>query len=159
MTRRTTPLDVQTREHARLGCSCFVLRRLSRTVSRLYDQHLADVGLKTTQYSLLNTLARAPAAVSQLAEVLGLERTTLSRNIRPLIARGLIEIAHHADARRKMLCITAAGGRTLSEGRKAWRLAQDQLEETLGSDFVRELHGEISFAQKHLDQISHRALS
>lgn len=134
-------------------CSCFVLRRLSRTVSRLYDQHLAEVGLKTTQFSLLNTLSLGSATISELAFLLGLERTSLSRNLRPLISSRLIEIAPGSDAREKALRLSPEGRAMLRSGRRAWQLAQRQLVEVLGTKLVSELHSAVASAQRRVDEL------
>ena len=106
-----------------LGCTCFKLRKLTRAMSRLYDQHLATVGLKTTQYSLLVNAARAALPVAELAELLGLERTTLTRNLRPLIAAGWLELKNGADARQRIVTISDAGREKVGHACVAWRRA------------------------------------
>ena len=81
-----------------LGCTCFKLRKLTRAMSRLYDQHMATVGLKTTQYSVLTNAAREALPVAELAERLGTERTTLTRNLKPLIEA---QLDHARSGRRQ----------------------------------------------------------
>lgn len=145
------PPNLQPPTHSsRRECSCFLLRRLSRTVSRLYDAHLEAVGLKTTQFSVLNTIARKAVAVSELAALLGLERSSLSRNIKPLLARGLIEIAPEGDRRLKPLRLTNTGQALLKDARMAWRDAQLHFEQTLGSQFTAEFHGDVHHVQRQI---------
>ena len=123
-----------------LGCTCFKLRKLTRTMSRLYDQHLAAVGLKTTQYSLLTNASRAPLPVAELAERLGTERTTLTRNLKPLLEAGWVTLEAGADGRQRIVTITHAGRAKVKQAYVAWRAAQDALEDLLGTATVRALH-------------------
>lgn len=126
-----------------LGCTCFKLRKLTRAVSRLYDQHMAAVGLKTTQYSVLVNAAREALPVAELAERLGTERTTLTRNLKPLIEAQWVTLEAGADSRQRIVTISAAGRAKVAEARLAWRAAQDALEATLGVATVRALHGQL----------------
>ena len=127
--------------HARTHlCTCFKLRKLTRAMSRLYDQHLAEVGLKITQYSVLANMARASLPVAELAEELGSERTTLTRNLKPLINAGWVRLASAPDARQKVVTLTDAGLAKLQQAQPYWRRAQDEIEATLGTDSVRALH-------------------
>ncbi len=123
-----------------LGCTCFKLRKLARAMSRLYDQHLGRVGLKTTQYSVLANAARACLPVAGLAEHLGLDRTTLTRNLKPLIESGWITLESGADSRQRIVTITAAGRGKVEQAYAAWRAAQAAFENLMGRDAVRSLH-------------------
>ncbi len=122
-----------------IGCTCFRLRKLTRTMSRLYDQHLAAVGLKTTQYSLLKNIARRSRPVSELADLLAIERTTLTRNLKPLVDARWVTLVAGADSRQRFVSITEAGLAKIGAARAAWRTAQTELEDTLGIDAVRAL--------------------
>ena len=135
------------------GCTCFKVRRLARTVSRLYDQHMAEVGLKTTQYSLLKTVALGAAPLARLARDLGLERTTLSRNLKPLTEAGLITVERGADARSRVVSVTARGSETLLRARSTWRRAQVELQDTLGAASVDDLHRVIDAALAQLQPL------
>jgi DNA-binding MarR family transcriptional regulator len=92
-------------------CNCFALRSAARHVTQFYDQSLAPVGLRTTQFSILAKLKRTgPLTINALAEDMVMDRTTLSRNILPLDRDGLIEIgALASDRRAKELRLTTAG--------------------------------------------------
>lgn len=142
-----------------LGCTCFKLRKLTRAMSRLYDQHLATVGLKTTQYSLLANAARAALPVAVLAELLGMDRTTLTRNLKALLEAGWVTLEPGADSRQRIVTITAAGRAKLKAAYAAWRAAQDRFEQLMGLDAVRALHRQLETTMTQLtpllDEDSH----
>ena len=121
------------------ACTCAALRRLTRTVTRLYDSHLAEAGMKTTQYSLLRTIAQESLPMAELARRLSTERTTLTRNLRPLIDAGWVALEPGADARQRIVVITPPGRDAIATARAAWRRAQTALETTLGRANVQEL--------------------
>ena len=125
------------------GCTCFKLRKLARAASRLYDQQMAAVGLKTTQYSVLVNVARQPAPVAGLAERLGIERTTLTRNLKPLTDAGWIEFKPAADSRQRIATITQSGRVKLKAAYVVWRAAQSRFEHLLGADALRALHAQV----------------
>jgi DNA-binding MarR family transcriptional regulator len=125
------------------GCTCFKLRKLTRVMSRLYDQHMATVGLKTTQYSVLTNAARQALPVAELAELLGTERTTLTRNLKPLIEAQWITLEPGADSRQRIVTITAAGRDKVKQAYVAWRAAQTEIETQLGAATVRLLHTQL----------------
>ena len=126
-----------------LGCTCFKLRKLTRAMSRLYDQHLGTAGLKTTQYSVLANAERAALPVAELAELLGLERTTLTRNLKPLVEAGWLELNSGADSRQRIVTITEAGREKVKLASVAWRRAQAEFEALMGRDAVRALHQQL----------------
>jgi DNA-binding MarR family transcriptional regulator len=125
------------------GCTCFKLRKLTRSMSRLYDQHLATAGLKITQYSLLANAAREALPVTELAERLGTERTTLTRNLKPLIEAQWVALLPGADSRQRIVTITDAGRAKLAQAWPAWRAAQTEIEQLLGAATVRALHAQL----------------
>src|ERR1700679_1286951 len=91
-------------------CLCNALRQASRAVSRLYDDELRGVGLRTTQYSLLCVLARAgPVRQGELSGLTSLDETTLTRNLRPLLDSRWIAVRSGDDRREKVVTITKAG--------------------------------------------------
>src|SRR5215831_14683942 len=104
------------------GCNCLALRQAARHVSQFYDQFLADVGLRGTQYSILARLHRkGPMGINALAAELVMDRTTLGRNILPLERDGLIAVKQGSrDRRRKELRVTEAGEARFRAGVKGW---------------------------------------
>jgi DNA-binding MarR family transcriptional regulator len=101
-------------------------------VSRLYDQELRSLGLRTTQYSLLRYL-RHLGEVRQrdLGELTSLDETTLSRNLRPLIDAGWVTIDTGEDRREKFVQLTNAGAAKLKEAHPAWERAQERIRSRL----------------------------
>jgi DNA-binding MarR family transcriptional regulator len=123
-----------------LGCTCFKLRKTTRAMSRLYDHHLGAHGLKTTQYSLLVNVARKALPIAELAERLGADRTTMTRNLKPLVDAQWVELKTGSDSRQRIVTITEAGMRKIESAAAGWRTAQAELEQLLGRETVRALH-------------------
>jgi len=113
-------------------CLCNALRQATRAVSRLYDEDLRGVGLRTTQYSLLRHL-KAAGEVRQrdLGGLTSLDETTLTRNLRPLIGSGWVAIRPGEDRREKLVRLTDAGAAKLREARPGWERAQQRLRSLL----------------------------
>jgi len=123
------------------GCTNFKLRHLMRQVARLYDAEVAKSGIKTTQYSLLSqVLQLGPVRPVDLAQALGVDASTLTRNLKPLIAAGWLLQTEGPDARSRLVEITDAGRRKRSEAQRHWRIAQEKLNGLLGVERVIALH-------------------
>ena len=127
------------------GCTCAKLRRLSRRVTAVYDRELAGAGLRVTQYSMLGLIQREAGQggtpLTVLAERLDMDHTTLSRNLKPLIAQGWAElVSSDTDARVRLARVTAAGAAAWQAARPHWKRAQLEVNRTLGDDTVDRLH-------------------
>jgi DNA-binding MarR family transcriptional regulator len=122
-------------------CNCFALRSAARHVSQFYDQFLAPVGLRGTQFSILAKLKRlGPMTINALADEMVMDRTTLGRNVLPLERDGLISIAPSAaDRRAKELRLTKAGEKRLQQALTAWSHAQQRFETSFGVNRAAEL--------------------
>jgi DNA-binding MarR family transcriptional regulator len=122
-------------------CNCLAVRQAARHVTQFYDQFLAPLGLRTTQYSILAELARqGPMKVNALARELVMDRTTLGRNILPLERDGLIAIVPgRSDRRTKDLHLTDAGAARLRKASKGWAEAQTRFEAAFGVQRATEL--------------------
>lgn len=122
-------------------CNCFALRSAARHVSQFYDQFLAPVGLRGTQFSILAKLKRlGPMTINALADEMVMDRTTLGRNALPLERDGLIGIAPSAaDRRAKELRLTKAGEKRLAQALTAWSHAQQRFETSFGVKRAAEL--------------------
>jgi DNA-binding MarR family transcriptional regulator len=127
---------------AATGCTCSKLRRLTRRVTAVYDRALAPSGMRVTQYSLLAQLRRVrDLSMSQLADALDMDRTTLTRNLKPLLEAGWVELLASAqDGRVRVVRITAAGDAQWQAARAYWRRAQDEVKETIGLNSLNGLH-------------------
>jgi DNA-binding MarR family transcriptional regulator len=115
-------------------CTCLAVRQAARHITQFYDQHLAPVGLRTTQFSILARLKRlGPMTINALADEMVMDRTTLGRNILPLEREGLISIAPlRTDRRSKELRLTEAGLERLQAAREGWKEAQTQFAAAFG---------------------------
>jgi DNA-binding MarR family transcriptional regulator len=122
-------------------CNCFAVRSAARHVTQFYDQFLAPIGLRTTQYSILARLKRlGPQSINTLAESMVMDRTTLGRNILPLERDGLIKIEPAASDRRvRELRLTKAGEKRLQAAIEAWSQAQARFETSFGTKRAAEL--------------------
>ncbi len=136
-------------------CTCFKLRSLARRVTQLYDQTLAPSGLKVTQYSVIGHARRrdgvAAPTVSELAQALVTDRTTLTRNLKPLVGAGFLKIGSGVDARSKAVCVTLKGEAVYQAARPLWRLAQSRMHELAGAEQLSALHGMIETMLPQLD--------
>jgi DNA-binding MarR family transcriptional regulator len=107
------------------ACACFAVRRAARTITQHYDRHLRAAGLRATQFTVLVVLKTGgPQPLHRVAEYLGMERTTLTRNLRPLVARGWVSGDAGSDKRVRMIAITDAGIAAAAKGLPHWRRAQ-----------------------------------
>jgi DNA-binding MarR family transcriptional regulator len=107
------------------ACACFAVRRAARVITQHYDRALRPSGLRATQFTLLTMLGvGGPLPLSRVADRLGMERTTLTRNLKPLIDAGLIGIEHGDDRRVRTIFITAKGHRAAVAALPDWRRAQ-----------------------------------
>ncbi|MBM7059517.1 MarR family transcriptional regulator [Pseudomonas sp. UL073] len=114
-------------------CLCTKLRRAARTVTKLYDDALAEVGLNAAQYSLLRHLERLDQpSISDLAEAMGLDRSTLGRNLRVLETAGLLSLDGGTDQRHRLVHLTPHGAQTFARAKLAWAQAQTQMSQRLG---------------------------
>lgn len=139
--------------NAATPCTCFAVRRLSRQVTQVYDQRLGGVGLKTTQYSLLAHVRAHPGiAMGALAARMGMDRSTLTRNLRPLVDSGWIETARTHDARTVNVELTDSGRDLLARARPLWRGAQAELAERLGPELAARLHALAEAASSRLER-------
>jgi DNA-binding MarR family transcriptional regulator len=112
-----------------------VLRRAARRVSQAYDQALRPSGLRLSQYSLLANLERhGGLTITDLAEILMMDRTTLTRNLRPLEADGLVRVVPGADRRSRAVELTPAGGKAIAAARPLWREAERSFRESMGGE-------------------------
>lgn len=125
---------------AEMRCTCAVLRRATRRLTQFYDDAMKPTGLKLTQYSVLSNLAQVEnPSITDLAERLMMDRTTLTRNLGPLEKAGWIRLGRGGDARSRAVTLTEEGRRTLETARPVWRDTEIAVRERLGSDGGRSL--------------------
>lgn len=116
-----------------LPCACATARRISRLLTQAYDRHLREAGVESTQFALLSILAAAgPCTQAALVQRFGVDKTTLSRNLKVLRDRGWIADAEAASARERPCVLAAEGRRRLKAATPGWRRAQAALRASLG---------------------------
>jgi DNA-binding MarR family transcriptional regulator len=125
-------------------CTCIRVRQTSRTVSRLYDENLRRAGLQISQLSVLVAVARfgdGGAGMGKMAQALGMDRTTLTRNVLPLEKAGLVRLARDpADARAKIVLLTKPGQRAIEKAFPLWQKSEKRVRDLLGATQARDLH-------------------
>jgi DNA-binding MarR family transcriptional regulator len=123
------------------GCTNLRLRQLMRRVAHHYDLEMAKVGLKTTQYSLLSHVAKlGPVRPGELARGMKISASTLTRNLKPLVDAGWVELAAGTDARSRLVAIKPAGRAKREQALQHWKVAQLSLNQLLGAERVLALH-------------------
>ncbi len=138
MVTRTAPLE-QFISEGEL-CACANLRKAVRAVSQLYDDAFRPLGLKATQFGLLvATGTLGPITINRLADAIVMDRTTLTRNLRPLEKQGLLRINSGQDRREREVTITAKGKTLLERGYPLWKKAQGKVIRGLGQERVSRL--------------------
>jgi len=118
-------------------CLCLFTQRAARALARRFDAALRPLALTNGQFSLLMSLNRPqPPAMGDVADLLAMDRTTLTANLKPLERRGLVRVTvGEGDRRRRLLCLTEAGRTVLAEAVPIWRHEHAQVERLLaGAD-------------------------
>ena len=117
------------------SCYCRQILGTAASLTRHYGEVLSPSGVTARQYYLLLTIKRAKScSVSELSEMTGLDRSTLSRNLKPLFHKNLIDNNKAPGARNYHLEINPAGREALKLAHKLWGEAQRNVEMKLGSD-------------------------
>ena len=125
---KTEPLEPDTGV-----CAHANLRKAMRVVSQAYDAALRPTGLKATQFNLLVVLARrGEMPLTKLSQILVMDRTTLTRNLKPLQTKGWLEIGREKDERIRLIAITDAGRNIVAQAAPSWRIAQARVTKGLG---------------------------
>ena len=133
-------------------CACLNLRKVTRAVTQIYDDALRGIDLRSGQFSILMALnSHGPCTIHQLSEVICVDRTSLSRNLKPLSRRELITIkAGRHDRRTRLLSLTASGREKLLEAYPMWERAQKQITDVLGDD---DLAGLLNYLNRSLNKL------
>lgn len=138
-------------------CACGRLRRATRALTQLYDAAMAPSGLRVTQFSLLRSLQRdGPGHISDIAARTLLDRTALSRNLDPLIERGLVAVAPGKDdARAREMALTTKGANALKRAEPHWKRAQEDVARRIGQpklDALIKILGELESLHPHHEE-------
>jgi DNA-binding MarR family transcriptional regulator len=128
-------------------CACFNLRRATRAVTQLYDTILRPAGLRTTQFTLLNAVRlQAPVTIRRLAVSVVMDRTTLTRDLRPLEQQRLVSIETGEDRRERKVDLTAKGAQVITRALPLWQKAQAHIAQGLGQERLQRLLEDLAAA-------------
>ena len=125
-------------------CACANLRKASRALTNVYDEFLQPSALLATQFQLLSAIGASSVAISPLAEALGMDPTTLARNLKPLERDGLVKISTGTDRRTRMLALTDSGLNRLAQAIPLWEKAQSWVISRIGKDRLQTMIGDWS---------------
>ncbi|RQS60677.1 MarR family transcriptional regulator [Burkholderia sp. Bp8963] len=127
------------------ACNCFALRQATRFVTQIYERHLSPHGVTPAQFSIMAILSSRPdVMMSELADALVMDRTTLLRALKPLQRDGLVATGvSERDTRAHALNLTKQGVRTFGQAKRAWQAAQDEFETQFGEGRAKVLRDEL----------------
>lgn len=142
----TPGVPIQTVLYVRDHCLCLHTQRAARAIARIFDEALRPVGLSSGQFSLLISLNRPePPSLGSVAQLLALDRTTLTANLKPLERKGLVEVRpDEKDRRTRRLVITQQGRDLLVEAVPVWTKTHQDMEARLGEGIADRLRSDLN---------------
>lgn len=130
--RELTPRDTP--------CYCINFRRAANTLTKLYDKALSPFNITSSQFSLLNDIyALKTCNMTELAKYAGLDRTTITRNLKVLLYKGFIEDCLGGDSRTHHIKLTYSGKSVMKEGFVEWEKMQKNIKSTIGLENIHVL--------------------
>jgi len=132
-------------QHGLQNCACFNVRKSARVLTQHYDTMMQSIDLRVTQFTILAVLsAQSGITVSDLADYLMMDRTTLTRNLRPLENQGLVKTRPGDDRRTRLIELSKKGMNKLEKAIPLWKQAQKDVTDYMGkkrfTDFLTELN-------------------
>ena len=135
-------------------CACLKVRTAARALTRFYDDAFRPVGLRATQLSVLVAVGSSDAvSIASLSRMLGMDRSTLTRNLRPLEKKGLVVLGPEGHHRSRTLTLTARGGELVRKALPLWEKAQEKLMQELKKPHWTNLHAELDHVIKSADAL------
>ena len=135
-------------------CACLKVRTAARAVTRLYDDAFRSVGLRATQLSVLVAVASGEAvSIVSLSRTLGMDRSTLTRNLRPLEEKGLVVLGPEGHHRSRTLSITSKGEQLVRKALPLWEKTQGRLREEVKKPHWTNLHAELDHVIKSAEAL------
>lgn len=133
---------------------CFNVRKATRAVTQFYDHCLEPAGIRATQFTLLVSMASVSAhTLTEMASTLVMDRTTLTRNLKPLEKMGFIETIIPRDKRSKAYALTQRGRDALMKGIPLWQAAQNKVVTGLGQERADHLLKELDVLTKNISEM------
>jgi DNA-binding MarR family transcriptional regulator len=137
------------------SCTCGELRKAARAVTLLYDNAFKSSGLLSTQLNVLHVIYKSDSIrISHLAKELGMDRTTLTRNLSILERQGFIKISPGKDNRTRIITITSKGRTTAAKAIPLWNDVQRKVKQQMGETLWNELMKNLSQFVKVADQLN-----
>jgi len=141
------------------ACTCSKLRQLNRKITNIYDRYLMPDGITVCQYSLIARIGKyGPMGTIPLANYMAMDRSTMSRSLKPLITAGWVEtvdlpVGMLIDKRSFGVQLTAAGHAKWQAAQVNWSKAQDEISTALGEEAHRELVAAVEVANRKLENL------
>jgi DNA-binding MarR family transcriptional regulator len=137
------------KRHKTSNCVCLNLRMAARTITQFYDGKFREVGLRSTQFNVLAAIGETgPVPITQLADILVMDRTTLNRDLQPLQRDGLVTSQKGEDKRVRLIDLTDEGRVRLSRGLPVWKNLQDDFHKSIGKKGWKTLEKGLSKSTK-----------
>jgi DNA-binding MarR family transcriptional regulator len=136
-------------KHNLQNCACFNVRKSARVITKHYDDALQSLELKPTQFTILAVLSSVDAiTVTDLADYMVLDRTTLTRNLRPLEKQGMIKTGAGEDRRKRMISLSKKGLNKLEKAIPLWKKAQKDVTRYMGNNRFDSFLSELNYMEK-----------
>jgi DNA-binding MarR family transcriptional regulator len=135
-------------------CACLKVRTAARAVTRLYDDAFRPIGLRATQLSVLVAVASGDSvSIASLSRMLGMDRSTLTRNLRPLEKKGLVALGPEGHHRSRTLSLTSKGDQLVRKALPLWEKTQQKLREELKKPHWTNFHAELDHIIKSAEAL------
>jgi len=136
-------------QHDLESCACFNVRKSARVITKHFDEALQQLELKPTQFTILAVLSSVDAiTVTDLADFMILDRTTLTRNLRPLEKQGMIKTGAGEDRRTRMISLSKKGLNKLEKAIPLWKQAQKDVTKYMGNNRFDKFLNELNYVEK-----------
>jgi DNA-binding MarR family transcriptional regulator len=145
MNEHTNAIDLNELNQVVSTCACFNLRKASRAITQHFDELIKPSGLLITQFTILVAVEIVKSAtINDLAEILVMDRTTLTRNLKPLEREGWLKSEPGRDRRTRVVSLTTDGKVALGKALPLWRQAQESLVDILGQQRLSALLAQLA---------------
>jgi DNA-binding MarR family transcriptional regulator len=135
------------------NCMCFNLRRATRAITKIYDNALKPAGITSSQFTLLSIVAgNQPISMLELASDLGMDRTTLTRNLQLLIRDELVEAQTGDDQRQRLIKLGPKGRKRLDSAERCWQSVQSKVVDAFGQTEAQDLLQALASVGKSAEQ-------
>ena len=142
-------MSIQSRKEHLRDCACKNLRMTTRVITQYFDKAFQPIGLRATQFALLaDVSSRDSSTVGELADILLMDQTTVTRNVEILKKNGYVDVkTGDDDSRKRCISITESGIAKLKEALPLWEHAQILIEKRIGKEKYREFLNTLSNIQ------------